>query len=72
MLIFERSRKKIHMSKQITGFLVLENSHSGSFIPKNDVQFILGLNEGHDRPVWEWMLNGNNRTNSKMKEVQYR
>jgi hypothetical protein len=50
------------MSKEITGFLILENRNSGSFIPKNDVQFILGLNEGHDRPVWEWMLNCDTRS----------
>lgn len=49
------------MSKEITGFLILENKNTDSFIPTNDVQFILGLNEGHDRPVWEWMLNGSKR-----------
>lgn len=49
------------MAKEITGFLILEKNNTESFIPTNDVQCILGLNEGHDRPVWQWMLNGSKR-----------
>ena len=53
------------MAKEITGFIILEKTNPESFIPKNDVQFILSLNEGHDRPIWEWMLNGANRDATK-------
>ena len=57
------------MAKEITGFLILEKTNPESFIPKNDVQFILGLNEGHDRPVWEWMLNGANSSTHKVSSL---
>jgi hypothetical protein len=63
--LYLTAKQKVEtMPKEITGFLILERSNPASFISTNDIQFILGLNEGHDRPVWEWMLNGSN-TNAK-------
>lgn len=65
----QHGRKKKNMAKEITGFLILEKTNPESFIPTNDVQFILGLNEGHDRPLWEWMLNGAKGDATKVSSI---
>lgn len=47
------------MSIEITGYLMISKSSSDSFIFNRNIKYILSLDEGHDRPCWEWVKNGN-------------
>ena len=46
------------MATEITGYLMFSKSNSESFIFNRNIEFILSLDEGHDRPCWEWVKNG--------------
>lgn len=43
------------MAIDITGYLLLEKGSSREFIGGRNITHILQLDEGHDRPVWEWL-----------------
>lgn len=43
------------MAIDITAYLMLEKDSSADFISGRNFTHILQLDEGHDRPVWEWV-----------------
>lgn len=43
------------MATDITGYLLLEKDSSPDFIGGRDITHIVQLDEGHDRPVWQWV-----------------
>jgi hypothetical protein len=45
------------MATDITAFLLVDKNNSRGTIPDQNIQYILQLDEGHDRPVWTWVKN---------------
>lgn len=49
------------MATEITGYLMFSKSSSDSFILNRNIEYIVSLDEGHDRPCWEWVKKGNSK-----------
>lgn len=49
------------MAIDITAYLMLEKDSSAEFIGGRNITHILQLDEGHDRPVWQWVKFGSKR-----------
>lgn len=45
------------MPTDITALLLVSNNGSKGTLPDQTVDYILKLDEGHDRPVWVWVHN---------------
>lgn len=43
------------MAIEITGYLMLEREDAKSLSPNRVIEHIISLDEGHDRPVWQWV-----------------
>ena len=43
------------MAVEITGYLMLEEENVRSLLSNRTINYIISLDEGHDRPVWEWV-----------------
>jgi hypothetical protein len=52
------------LATEITGYLMISKSSSDSFIFNRNIDYILSLDEGHDRPCWEWVKKVNSKRNS--------
>lgn len=46
------------MATEITGYLMFSKTTPDSFIFNRNIEYILSLDEGHDRPCWEWVKKG--------------
>lgn len=46
------------MATEITGYLMFSKTSPDSFIFNRNIEYILSLDEGHDRPCWEWVKKG--------------
>jgi hypothetical protein len=51
------SRKKAPMAIDITALLLVDKNVKRSTLPEQHLDYILKLDEGHDRPVWVWVHN---------------
>ncbi len=43
------------MAVEITGYLMLEKESTETLSSNRIVSYIISLDEGHDRPVWQWV-----------------
>lgn len=43
------------MAVEITGYLMLEKESMETLVPNRTIEYIISLDEGHDRPVWQWV-----------------
>lgn len=43
------------MSVEITGYIILSVEPSEAFVPSRTIDYIISLDEGHSRPVWQWV-----------------
>jgi hypothetical protein len=49
------------LATEITGYILLAKTAEGSFIFNREIDHIVALDEGHDRPVWSWIKSGSKR-----------
>ena len=49
------------MAINITAYVMLEKDSSAEFIGGRNVTHIIQLDEGHNRPVWQWVKFGSKR-----------
>ena len=47
------------MAVEITGYLMLEKETMETLVPNRTIEYIISLDEGHDRPVWQWVKSPN-------------
>lgn len=45
------------MATEITGYLMLERTEMTTLSSNRTIDYIVSLDEGHDRPVWQWVKN---------------
>ncbi len=43
------------MAVEITGYLMLEKESMATLASNRSISYIISLDEGHDRPVWQWV-----------------
>lgn len=46
------------MATEITGYLMFSKTSPDSLVFNRNIEYILSLDEGHDRPCWEWVKKG--------------
>ena len=50
-----------NLATEITGYILLAKTSKEAFIFNREIDHIISLDEGHDRPVWSWVKSGSKK-----------